>query len=483
MFVYGAFSNYQKVSTVFNVMTAISAAPAALGKTALKKTASRIPPARSTSAAWKAWQLVAVRTGTVGAIAAGGVVAYTHRQRIMNGVRSVRNLNKESVKEGYQQGIDTLSQGLAYINSGNVGRSFEYLSDHFTFVGTLMKQAELSQRLDRLAALKGIGVHVYYTSLGENGMWSGGYFVPERTFCAVPAKDHQAYPLFSRQILKNIKDEVQAHMSMFIRDKNEEYEQMMEEASNLVTTWFNDDSPLFDDPKFASHPSPEPIDQLVTITEDGQEVLKTDAILKEVDIDPKILEDEEDDEGGYGFPSPLDITAAAALVPLPDDVPEEEEEDGDDEDEGILQEPEAEAVQQSTYMQYLMRVAGQARSGVKSYVPTKMPDLPQIPSGPSFKSYIPNQMPQMPRIPKPSVHIFSKKISQSLIELDKPTDEAVKEAIQESATETETPARPAPGAGRKRADSGVHLSSEPIGSTTLKEDLNTKASPIVAAAK
>ncbi|GAW26121.1 hypothetical protein SAMD00023353_2101520 [Rosellinia necatrix] len=98
MFVYGAFSNYSKVSSVFNVMTALSAAPAALGKTAFRRTATSIPARGSSSPAWKGWQLVAVQTGTVGAIAAGGVAAYMHRQQIMSGMRSMRNLNKESVK-------------------------------------------------------------------------------------------------------------------------------------------------------------------------------------------------------------------------------------------------------------------------------------------------------------------------------------------------------------------------------------------------
>lgn len=98
MFVYGAFSNYQKVSSVFNVMTALSAAPAAFGKTAFRRNAASLPSRGSSNPAWRGWQLVAVRTGTVGAIAAGGVAAYMHRQQIVDGMRSMRNLNKESVK-------------------------------------------------------------------------------------------------------------------------------------------------------------------------------------------------------------------------------------------------------------------------------------------------------------------------------------------------------------------------------------------------
>lgn len=298
--------------------------------------------------------------------------------------------------EGYQQGVDTISQGLAYINRGNVGRSFEYLSDHFTFVGTLLKQRELAQRLERMALLKGIGIHDYYTSLGENGMWSGGYFVPERTFCAIPTEDHPAYCLFSRRIIKKVDDEVQAHMSMFIRDKNDEYEQMTQEASNLVVRWFTDDSEIVDDPKF-TEPAPEPAEQPVTTTTpDGQEIPKTDTILGEENSEaptegenPTAADADISSSSTIDIPdeSPLDITAAAAAVPLPDD---------DDEA------PSVGNADGSTYMRYLMGIAQQAGTGVRSYVP-------EMPSGPSFKSFVPRSMPQMPSIPRPSVNLFGGK--------------------------------------------------------------------------
>ncbi|KAI0420963.1 hypothetical protein F5X98DRAFT_371448 [Xylaria grammica] len=408
MFVYGAFSNYQKVSSVFNVMTALSAAPAAFGKTAFRRTTTSLPSRGSSNPAWQGWQLVAVRTGTVGAIAAGGVAAYMHREKIMDGMRSMRNINKESVKEGYQQGVDTLSQGLAYINRGNVGRSFEYMSDHFTFVGALLKQQELARRLERMALLKGIGIHDYYTSLGENGTWSGGYFVPERTFCAIPAKEHQAYHIFSRRIIKSVDDEVQAHVSMFIRDKNDEYEQMTQEASNLVIRWFNDESDIMDDPKFAE-PSLEPVEQPVITTSDGQEIPKTDEIIGSPGSTTEKLADVEDDGIAIPDESPLDITAAAAAIPLPDD------------DEDIPPVADTREAQNSNYMRYLMRIAQQAGTGVKSYVPTKMPDMP---SGPSFKSFVPRSMPSMPQIPsipRPTVGIFSRKQQGDTNKTDEPT--------------------------------------------------------------
>ncbi|KAI1092049.1 hypothetical protein F5B19DRAFT_238342 [Rostrohypoxylon terebratum] len=456
MFVYGAFSNYQKVSAVFNVMTALSAAPSALGKSTLKKTATRVSSTRPSNPAWKGWQLVAVRTGTVGAIAAGGVAAYVHRQKIMDGMRSVRNLNKDSVREGYQQSMDTLSQGLAYINRGNVGKSFEYLSGHFTFVGTLMKQQELARRLERLATLQGVGIHDFFTSLGENGIWSGGYFVPERTFCAIPAKDHQAYHIFSRRVIKKVEDEVQAHMSMFIRDKNQQYDQMTEEASDLVIRWFNDNSDIVDDPKFASPPPPEPVEQPVTTMEDGQEFPKI-----EEGADSTVNGSDEEDQEDSELPdtSPLDITAAASVVPLPES------------DEEPPQHDQVKQARRSTYMRYLMQVAQQAGTGVKSYVPTRMPEMPQIPSGSSLKSYLPTQMPQMPSIPKPYVKMFAKKQEPTAYDTDKPEELSEPEATIKSTSE------------RKRADSAVHLTSEPAGSTQLRQDPNTVEGSNIASAK
>ncbi|KAI1503421.1 hypothetical protein F5X99DRAFT_407003 [Biscogniauxia marginata] len=461
MFVYGAFSNYQKVSSVFNVMTALSAAPSVLGKTAFRETAANLPSKKSSSPAWKGWQMVAVRTGTVGAIAAGGVAAYMNRQQILDGMRSVRNLNKESIKEGYQQSIDTLSQGLAYINRGNVGRSFEYLSDHFTFVGTLMKQQELSRRLERMGALKGIGIHDFYTSLGENGMWSGGYFVPERTFCAIPALDHQAYHIFSRQVIKRTEDEIQAHVSMFIRDKNDEYEQMTEEASNLVIKWFNDDSDIVDDPKFATPPPPEPAEQLVITTEDGDEVPKIGSITNNEDVSESLTESDQD----MNLPdeSPLDIAAAAAAVPLPDD------------DEDTPPVTETQEMEKSTYMRYLMSVAQQAGTGVKSYVPTKMPEMP---SGPSFKSIIPTQMPQMPSIPRPTVNIFGRKQRSSADSTEITSDDKPVGPSKATGSVGENVADPP-----NQAKDGAQPSLEPTTAAQVSTDPKTKNEPSIPAAK
>ena len=416
MFVYGAFSNYQKVSSVFNVMTALSAAaPATLSRLATKRAAGSAAraaaPRRGASPAWKAWQLLAVRTGTVGAIAAGGVAAYMHRRQILEGVRSVRNLKREDVVTGYQQSVDALGQGLAYVNRGNVGASFAWLSDHVTFVGALLRQNELSRRLERLGALRGVGVCDFYASLGENGYWSGGYFVPERTFCAVPGKEQEAARIFKRHVVSAAEDEIVAHVGLFKKKKEtgEEYEGMVSDASKLVVQWFEDESEVWDDPKFAE-PVPEEKEEKEIVVDAVEGVAATEETLKKAE-----------DEDAIPDESPIDIAAAASLVPLPDD-------DGLDGEKTEVNE------QKRAYLQHLFGIAQETGSNLWSNIPTKLPavDMPKVsmpavsmPSMPSMPA-----MPTMPSMSVPGLGLFSKKSDVG----SKTADE--KEAAEEAAEES-----------------------------------------------
>ncbi|KAH6839474.1 hypothetical protein B0I37DRAFT_235458 [Chaetomium sp. MPI-CAGE-AT-0009] len=417
MFVYGAFSNYQKVSHVFNIMTALSAAtPAALSRLAsrraLSTAAGRItkPSSRAatSSPAWKAWQLIAMRTGTVGVIAAGGVAAFAHRRQILEGMRSVRALTRADVVQGYQQSVDAVGQGLAYVNRGNVGRSFAWLADHFTFVGALLKQNELTRRLERLAALRGVGVCDVYVSMGENGYWSGGYFVPERTFCAVPAREEPEARLFTRHVVEGAKDEIAAHVGLFKRERNGDYERMTNDAAKLVVDWFNDETELYDDPKFQEPQPAEPEEtEAIAKAADSGEIAETEAGLatatdKDAEEDVEMgADDEVPDE------SPIDIAAAASLVPLSDDIDKDLSGDSDGD---------RKVDQKRAYLRHLFGVAQQTGTSLRSYLPSKIPtvempkvsmpavNLPSMPSMPSVPS-----IPAMPSMSVPTrMNPFSK---------------------------------------------------------------------------
>jgi hypothetical protein len=384
-------------------MTAVAAAaPASIAKLGLKQSAKRaaagVSRTKSSNPAFATWQLVAVRTGTVGAIAAGGVAAYMHRKQIIEGLSNMRNLNKDSVVQGYQSSVDALGQGLAYINRGNVGKSFAWLSEHFTFVGALLKQNELNRRLERMASLKGVGVADLYASMGENGYWSGGYFVPERTFCAVPAKDQPAASLFSRHVIEDADDEIQAHMSMFLPDKNKNYEVMTNDAAKLVVTWFNDDTELWDDPRFALAPSEPSEEEVVAKAVEGNEdKLDPEKVAEEV-VDPQSGAESVDD-ASIPDESPIDIAAAASLVPLPDDI-EDEITAGDGKEKS--------AAEKQAYMRYLFGVAQQTGTNLKSYLPSKLPTMDQM-SMPKVSLPASMSNVSMPSVSMPSVSLFSKK--------------------------------------------------------------------------
>ncbi|KAK3339818.1 hypothetical protein B0T25DRAFT_626581 [Lasiosphaeria hispida] len=428
MFVYGAFSNYHKVSNVFNVMTALSAAaPATLSRLASKRAASaatRTVVTRRSSPAWRTWQLIAVRTGTVGAIAAGGVAAYMHRKQILEGMRSMRNLKKEDVVQGYQQSVDALGQGLAYVNKGNVGESFAWLADHFTFVGSLLKQNELNRRLERLASLRGVGVRDFYASLGENGYWSGGYFVPERTFCAVPAKDQPAAKLFNRHVVEDVSDEIVAHINLFRQEKNQDYERMLNEAAHLAVDWFQDETEIWDDPKFAEPVPPEPAESEM-IAKAVEESDAADAAEKKVEeklnegtAEP-MAEDEIPDE------SPIDIAAAASLVPLPDGDMDE-----DDEKAGVSE-------QKKAYMRHLFGIAQETGTNLRSYLPTKLPsvEMPNL----SMPSVTMPSLPNMPSVSMPrGISLFSaRKSDVNLSAEQKPVSEPAAAKPESKVEETD----------------------------------------------
>lgn len=392
MFVYGAFSNYQKVNSVFSVMTALSAAaPASLARLSAARSAASTSVAATRGPQWKTWQLVAVKTGTVGAIAAGGVAAYMNREAIMRGMRSMKNLNKETIVEGYRSSIGTLGQGLAYINRGNVGKSFAWLSDHFTFVGALLKQKELNRRLERMGTLKGVGIHDFYCSLGENGYWSGGYFVPERTFCAIPEESHSASSLFSRQIIANVEDEVEAHLNMFRPEKNEGYEAMTDKSTELVKKWFLSVDPVIDDPKFREA---EP--------EEAAEDTEVEKALERGDVETEgksATDSSHEESSEIPDESPIDIAAAASLVPLPSD---EGELIADSSTDSIDSE------EKRNYMIHLFRVAQQAGTGVKGWIPDKLPQMPTMPTMPSMPK-VPTSVPSLPQVSIPGRNLFSKK--------------------------------------------------------------------------
>ena len=233
MFAYGAFSQYQNLSSVWNIFSTVSSSlTGASTSSALATTAE--------ASSWMRWQTLAARTGTYGAIVAGGVAAYIHRDSIRTSLSKIKKEDLNPYNINYK---DNVSRGLTYVSRDSIGEGFAWMASHLKFVGALMKQAQLTTRMERLSQLEGVGIKDLYTSLGDNGYWSGGYFVPKRTFCAVPTeKEAAAAKLFQEQPNKKAKSEIEAHCSMFRPEKNERFDEMLEISAELVSEWAKNDA-------------------------------------------------------------------------------------------------------------------------------------------------------------------------------------------------------------------------------------------------
>jgi hypothetical protein len=301
MFAYGAFSQYQNVSTLYSFWSSISgglglqAASAAASSFASSK-ASTVPgnqEARKVArtvggipaSSWRRWGLLAARTGTVGAVVAGGVTAYIHREAIGESLSKIdvksidynpRNYLKRenlpslptmpsmprtmpSLPKGYSiPGKETLAKNLPDIASlsgvsrENIGEGFAWMAGHLKFVGTLMKQQQMSARLERLSAVHGLGKCNVFTCLGENSVWSGGYFIPRRRFCAVPIeldpvlskkgkdedeKEPESKGWWIENLNGKAENEIISHCSMFQRERNDGYDALLELSGQKIVGW------------------------------------------------------------------------------------------------------------------------------------------------------------------------------------------------------------------------------------------------------
>ncbi|KAG9243278.1 hypothetical protein BJ878DRAFT_423965 [Calycina marina] len=355
MFAYGAFSQYQNISSLWSVASTISTFGAgATASTMVDQTTNHNPM-------FKRWHAIAARSGTYGAIVAGGVAAYMNRQQIAQGLSMV---SRDNITQSWQKvNKENISQGLAYVSRDSIGEGFAWMGGHLKFVGALMKQAQLKTRLERLSQLKGVGVANLYTSLGENGYWTGGYFVPKRTFSAIPMeKDTGA--MFEEQPNAKAANEIEAHCSMFRIDKNPQYEEMTMRSRDLVLKWMaGDPRRIVDDYKPPIQQRKQSISEKQLFDDDGK---LTDAGKTEA-VGDGTSEDE----------LQLQAILSSTSMPLPEDGGV---------DEGALKAAAAVPlpIDEEASMTWKSRIT-KPFSGISlSSVPRPSVSLPSMPSRPSF---------------------------------------------------------------------------------------------------
>ncbi|KAG9236846.1 hypothetical protein BJ875DRAFT_503107 [Amylocarpus encephaloides] len=292
---------YQNVSTLYNIWSSLSGG---LGMSAASQAATGIAAAKAETAqpgnekarkvartvggvpasSWKRWGLLAARTGTVGAVVAGGVTAYLHREAIGEslGKIDVNNVDynprsylkrenlpslptmpsilrtlpsipslpgKESITKNMH--MSTLG-GLSGVSRESIGEGFAWMAGHLKFVGALMKQEQMNERLERLGGINGVGKCNVFVCLGENRVWQGGYFVPRRRFCAVPIKldpvlakkgekqdggEKEEKKWWLENVNGKAENEIAGHCSMFEQERNDGYENLLDVSTERIVGW------------------------------------------------------------------------------------------------------------------------------------------------------------------------------------------------------------------------------------------------------
>ncbi|KAH8801369.1 hypothetical protein F5884DRAFT_862069 [Xylogone sp. PMI_703] len=396
MFAYGAFSQYQNLTSLYSLGTSVTSLISGAGTgAAASQLAARGAGAAAGAGSvgpktsWQRWQVLAARTGTYGAVIAGGVAAYMHRAEI---AESLSKINKESISTSWSKVkagtnreniYDRLSSVPAYVGRESIGEGFAWMAGHLKFVGALMKPAQLRVRLERLSQLKGVGVLNFYTSLGTNDYWTGGYFVPKRTFCAIPSGkgEETAESIFKEQPNTKAKDEVAAHCGMFKPETNEAYEDMSMKARDVVVGWIRGEGTgeVIDGYEVTESQRRRSISEAKLWDDDGN--IRSEYLEKERNKNAKVDEKMEDDDelqlqailNAQDMPEPSDGGISdeeelkrAAAVPLPI------EELGK---EGMDQIWNEDGSPSKTWREKI----GDRFTGIS------MPDLPSIPSIPSIR--------------------------------------------------------------------------------------------------
>lgn len=138
----------------------------------------------------------------------------------------------------------------AYVNRGNITAGWGWASSHLEFVGCLVRGEELKSRVSSVVAANSehaVGFMNLYTQLPKTAKDTGttiaGGFVEigtsdgaPRTFCNLPVR--QDWKKFFEPAMNNkAKDEINAHMEMFLPRSNPGFYRLGEAAKEHIVSW------------------------------------------------------------------------------------------------------------------------------------------------------------------------------------------------------------------------------------------------------
>ncbi|KAG2415335.1 hypothetical protein HFD88_006526 [Aspergillus terreus] len=248
---YGAEGHYRNVTTAYSALSEVAGLFGLGGndntstKTTVASDERTTPQTRSSQStsgstttadaaatpSWQRWGRYAMFAGAAGAVAAGGAAAmYSQRQRLTDG--------------------------------------WGWVSSHLSFVGCLARPADLRQRLSLLSDVhrdRGIACTNFFTCLGKGatslvettnqGSTSFSQKIIRskyRTFCTLPPELEGPNPQptaeaglrWVRAVNDNAKDEIKAHISMFLPKENPAFLDLVGEAGKVLVRsidrgWYN----------------------------------------------------------------------------------------------------------------------------------------------------------------------------------------------------------------------------------------------------
>jgi hypothetical protein len=135
--------------------------------------------------------------------------------------------------------------GSAYFTRSALRNGWEWVSSYLIFVECLLRRGELKYRLERMVSVaqeREMGFTNLVVVLGEWNICDTAAVIEKaargemRSFCEV---DHDGVLTTAFQPVKNVKagDEITAHMSIFVKQKNLGYEELKIKSLHMITSW------------------------------------------------------------------------------------------------------------------------------------------------------------------------------------------------------------------------------------------------------
>ncbi|THV08377.1 hypothetical protein K435DRAFT_740428 [Dendrothele bispora CBS 962.96] len=124
--------------------------------------------------------------------------------------------------------------GMAYWRKDDLGMGYNWVTDHFKYVGNLWDEEELKKRLDTIIEVErtyGVLFKVYYTLLPAVPL----LYDKDRTFIMLPKPNsHETLSHFVPAVNNTAPDELRAHTGMFGANTNDGYYKLGLSAARLI---------------------------------------------------------------------------------------------------------------------------------------------------------------------------------------------------------------------------------------------------------